>query len=98
MCVCWGLTEVLDLVHITEYCHASNTLLDDSSESTWDNWLEKMCIKLSVNQDYFSEKADWMKYILSWLSDKAAQHTESHLLYESSVIDSFRMLMRFWRI
>ena len=58
-------------------------LLDDGSEPTWDNWLEKMHAKLSVNQDHFSEKADRMRYMLSQLSERAAQHTESHSPYVS---------------
>ena len=31
-----------------------------------------------------------MRYVLSQLSEKAAQHTESYSLYESSVIDSYQ--------
>ena len=69
---------------------SDSLLLDNSSESTWDNWLEKIHVKLSVNHDHFSEKTDWMRYVLSQLSEKAAQHTESYSLYESSVIDSYQ--------
>ena len=49
-----------------------------------------MCAKLSVNQDHFSEETDWMRYMLSQLSKRAAQHTESYLLYEPAVIDSYQ--------
>ena len=49
-----------------------------------------MHAKLSVNQDHFSEKADRMRYVLSRLSERAAQHTESHSLYEPAVIDSYQ--------
>ena len=31
-----------------------------------------------------------MRYVLSQLSEKAAQHTESHSLYELSVIDLYQ--------
>ena len=69
---------------------SDSSLLDNGSESTWDNWLEKMRAKLSVNRDHFSEEADWMRYMLSRLSERAAQYTESRSLYEPAVIDSYQ--------
>ena len=65
-------------------------LLDDGSEPTWDNWLGKMRAKLSVNRDHFPEEADQMRYMLSQLSERAAQHTESHSPYGPAVIDSYQ--------
>ena len=67
-----------------------SSLLDDSSEPTWDNWLEKMRVKLSVNRDHFSEETDQMRYMLSQLSERAAQHTESRSPYKSAVINSYQ--------
>ena len=31
-----------------------------------------------------------MSYVLFWLSEKAAQHTESHFSYKSSVTDLYQ--------
>ena len=69
---------------------SDSSLLDNSSEPTWNNWLEKICIKLFINCNHFSEETDWMRYVLSQLSEKTAQHTESYSLYESSVIDLYQ--------
>ena len=69
---------------------SDSSFLDDNSEPTWDNWLEKMCIKLFINWDHFSEKTDQMRYMLSQLSEETAQYTKSHSLYESSVIDLYQ--------
>ena len=49
-----------------------------------------MHVKLFINRDHFPEEADWMRYMLSWLSERAAQHTESHSPYEPAVIDSYQ--------
>ena len=49
-----------------------------------------MRVKLSVNRDHFSEEADWIRYMLSQLSERTAQHTESCSLYESAVIDLYQ--------
>ena len=65
-------------------------LLDDGSEPTWDNWLGKMRAKLSVNRDHFPEEADRMGYVLSRLSGRAAQHTESRSPYGPAVIDPYQ--------
>ena len=48
-----------------------------------------MQAKLTVNEDYYSTEVICIGYMLSQLSEKAAQHTESHLLYEFSVINSY---------
>ena len=69
---------------------SDSSLLNDSSEPTWNNWLEKIHIKLFINHAHFSEETDWMRYVLSQLSEKITQHTESHSLYESSVIDLYQ--------
>ena len=51
----------------------------------WNNWIQKICIKLIVNSDYYLNKLFYMRYVLFWLDKKTAQHTESHSLYEVSV-------------
>ena len=48
-----------------------------------------MQIKLTVNEDHYSTEIACISYVLSQLNKKAAQHTESHSLYEFSVINFY---------
>ena len=48
-----------------------------------------MKVKLSVNEDHYSTETACMKYMLSQLSERAAQHTESCSLYELSVANLY---------
>ena len=64
-------------------------LLDDGSEPTWEDWVGKMKAKLSVNKDHYPTEIARMGYVLSRLSGKAAQHTESRSPYGFSVADPY---------
>ena len=48
-----------------------------------------MQVKLVVNEDHYLTEVICISYVLSQLSKKAAQHTESHSLYEFSVINFY---------
>lgn len=48
------------------------SLLNDSSELTWENWIDKIHTKLIVNQDHYPGENDKMGYVLFQLSEKAA--------------------------
>ena len=65
-------------------------LLDDGTEPTWDNWIGKMKAKLSVNEDHYPTETARMGYVLSRLSGRAAQHTESRSPYGLSVANPYR--------
>ena len=65
-------------------------LLNDGSEPTWEDWIGKICTKLVVNQDHYPGENDKMGYVLSQLSGKAAQHTESCSPYGSSVTNPYK--------
>ena len=64
-------------------------LLDDGTEPTWDNWIGKMKAKLSVNEDHYPTETARMGYVLSRLSGRAAQHTESRSPYGISVANPY---------
>ena len=64
-------------------------ILDDSSKPTWEEWVGKMQVKLAVNEDHYLTEVTCMSYVLSQLSKKATQHTESCSLYEFSVINLY---------
>ena len=64
-------------------------ILDDSFEPTWEEWVGKMQAKLVVNEDYYLTETAHMSYVLSQLSRKAAQHTESCSPYGFSVTNSY---------
>ena len=49
-----------------------------------------MHAKLTVNEDHYLTEIACMKYVLSQLKGKAAQHTESRHSYEPSVTNSYR--------
>ena len=48
-----------------------------------------MQVKLAVNENYYLTEVACISYVLSQLSEKAAQHTESCSLYEFSVINPY---------
>ncbi len=48
-----------------------------------------MQAKLAVNEDYYLTEITYIDYVLSQLSRKAAQHTESYSLYKVSVINLY---------
>ena len=48
-----------------------------------------MQIKLSVNENHYLTNIVCIKYILSQLSEKIAQHTEFCYLYELSVLNLY---------
>ena len=48
-----------------------------------------MQTKLAVNKNHYLTEIACIDYVLSQLSEKAAQHTESHSLYEFSVINLY---------
>ena len=48
-----------------------------------------MKAKLRVNEDYYLTEVTCIRYVLSQLSKKAAQHTESCSLYELSVANPY---------
>ena len=48
-----------------------------------------MKARLSINKDHYSTETACMRYVLSQLSERAAQHTESCSLYELSVINLY---------
>ena len=48
-----------------------------------------MQAKLTVNKNHYLTEITYIDYMLSQLSRKAAQHTESCLLYEFSVINLY---------
>ena len=64
-------------------------ILDDGFKPTWEEWLGKMQIKLTVNKNHYLTEITCISYVLSQLSEKAAQHTESCSLYEFSVINLY---------
>ena len=64
-------------------------ILDDGSEPTWEEWLDNMQAKLAVNEDHYLTEITCIGYVLSQLSEKAAQHTESCSLYETSVTNLY---------
>ena len=49
-----------------------------------------MHAKLTVNENHYLTEITCMRYVLSQLKEKAAQHTESHHSYEPSVTNSYR--------
>ncbi len=48
-----------------------------------------MQVKLAVNKNYYLTEITYIDYVLSQLSEKAAQHTESCSLYKFSVINLY---------
>ena len=48
-----------------------------------------MQAKLAVNKDHYLTETACISYVLSQLSEKAAQHTESCSPYEFSVINPY---------
>ena len=48
-----------------------------------------MQVKLTVNKNHYSTEITYIDYVLSQLSKKAAQHTESYSLYKFSVINLY---------
>ena len=48
-----------------------------------------MQAKLTVNEDHYLTETACISYVLSQLGRNAAQHTESHSLYEFSVINLY---------
>ena len=48
-----------------------------------------MQAKLTVNENHYLTEIACIDYVLSQLSRKAAQHTESYSLYEFSVINLY---------
>lgn len=65
-------------------------ILDDGSEPTWEEWIGKMLAKLAVNEDHYPTEIARMGYVLSRLSGKAAQHTESRSPYGFSITNPYR--------
>ena len=68
---------------------SDSSLLDDSFNSTWEEWVSKIQTKLSVNEDHYLTEIVCMRYVLFWLSVKTAQHTEFCFSYEFSVINLY---------
>ena len=64
-------------------------ILDDSSEPTWKEWVGKMQAKLTVNKNHYLTEIACISYVLSQLSKKAAQHTESCSSYEFSATNPY---------
>ena len=48
-----------------------------------------MKARLSVNEDHYSTETAHMGYVLSQLSERAAQHTESCSSYRLSVVNLY---------
>ena len=64
-------------------------LLDNGLEPTWDSWIQKIRAKLAVNGDHYPNETSRMGYVLSCLSGKAAQHTESRSPFGSSAVNPY---------
>ena len=48
-----------------------------------------MQVKLTVNKNHYLTEIACISYVLSQLSEKAAQYTESHSLYKFSVTNFY---------
>ena len=66
------------------------SFLDNSTELTWENWLSKICVKLSVNENHYSTSITCMRYVMFQLSEKTAQHTESYLPHNFFIINFYQ--------
>ena len=68
---------------------SDSSLLDNNSESTWEEWVSKMQMKLSINENHYLTNIASMRYVLSQLCEKIMQHTEFCHLYESAVFNLY---------
>ena len=68
---------------------SDSLLLNDNSNSTWEKWVSKMQMKLSVNENHYCTNNVCIKYLLSQLSEKVTQHIKSHHLYKLSVLNLY---------
>ena len=83
------MTSVVEDKHSLKISDPS--LLNDSFNSTWEEWVSKMQMKLSVNENHYLTEIVCIRYVLFWLSKKTAQHTEFCSSYEFSVINLYHI-------
>ena len=75
----WAEWESLHNISVFKHSQFSNNkhsqkllnslYLNNKTDSIWDSWIDKMCVKLSVNADHYFNNIFWMRYILFWLKE-----------------------------